>query len=30
MVKEGLLKDDSPRGTWETSEKGRAYLKEKG
>ena len=27
MVKEGLLKDDSPRGVWEISSKGRAYLK---
>jgi len=28
MVKEGLLKADSPRGVWEISDKGRAALKE--
>lgn len=27
MVNEGLMKDDSKRGTWEISAKGRAYLK---
>jgi restriction system protein len=26
MVQEGLLRDDSPRGTWEISEAGRRYL----
>ncbi|MCB8944530.1 MAG: winged helix-turn-helix domain-containing protein [Ardenticatenaceae bacterium] len=26
MVNEGLLRDNSPRGTWEISEKGRDYL----
>lgn len=26
MVNEGLLRNDSPRGTWEISEKGREYL----
>lgn len=26
MVQEGLLRNDSPRGTWEISEAGRAYL----
>jgi len=30
MINEGLLKNDSPRGTWEVSDKGRAWLKEKG
>jgi len=28
MIKEGLLKSDSPRGIWEISEKGKKYLKE--
>ena len=28
MVKDGLLKSDSPRGIWEISEKGKKYLKE--
>lgn len=28
MVKKGLLRNDSPRGIWEISEKGRNYLKE--
>ncbi len=28
MVQEGLLKSDSPRGTWEISKKGIEYLKE--
>jgi hypothetical protein len=28
MVEEGLLCNDSPRGTWEITEKGRKYLKE--
>lgn len=28
MIREGLLKKDSPRGIWEISEKGREYLKE--
>lgn len=28
MVKEGLLKPDSPRGVWEISEAGRRYIKE--
>jgi len=28
MVKEGLLKSDSPRGTWEISDAGRRYLAE--
>jgi hypothetical protein len=28
MVHEGLLRDDSPRGTWEISEQGREYLQE--
>ncbi len=28
MVKEGLLKDDSPRGIWEISENGRRWLSE--
>jgi hypothetical protein len=28
MVNEGLLRDNSPRGTWEISEQGREYLKE--
>jgi restriction system protein len=27
MVKDGLLKDDSPRGTWELAEAGRRALK---
>ncbi len=27
MVETGLLRDDSPHGTWEISEQGRAYLK---
>ena len=26
MIKDGLLKPDSPRGTWEISEKGRTLL----
>ncbi len=30
LVQEGLLKDDSKRGTWEISEKGRQFLAEKG
>lgn len=29
MVNEGLLKNDSPRGIWEVSEKGKEYLTEK-
>jgi len=28
MIKDGLLKSDSPRGIWEISEKGKKYLKE--
>jgi hypothetical protein len=28
MVKEGLLKADSPRGVWEIADKGRAVLQE--
>ena len=28
MIKEGLLKSNSPRGLWEISEKGKKYLKE--
>jgi len=28
MIKDGLLKSNSPRGTWEISEKGKKYLKE--
>jgi hypothetical protein len=28
MIKEGVLKSDSPRGIWEISEKGKEYLKE--
>jgi len=28
MIKEGLLKSDSPRGIWEISEKGKKYLEE--
>jgi len=28
LVREGLLKDDSPWGIWEISEKGEKYLKE--
>jgi len=28
MVNEGLLRNDSPRGIWEITEKGRSYLKE--
>lgn len=28
MVRRGLLRDDSPRGVWEISEAGRAYLQE--
>lgn len=28
MVNEGLLKNDSPRGVWEISDKGRNYLKQ--
>lgn len=28
MVKDGLVKNDSPRGIWEISEKGKKYLKE--
>ena len=28
MVKEGLIKKDSPRGIWEITEKGKIYLKE--
>ncbi|MCX7718688.1 MAG: winged helix-turn-helix domain-containing protein [Candidatus Sumerlaeaceae bacterium] len=28
MVQEGLLKDDSPRGVWEISDKGRALLRQ--
>ena len=28
LVKEGLMRDDSPRGTWELSKKGVAYLEE--
>lgn len=27
LVREGLLRDDSPKGTWEVSEAGREYLK---
>jgi hypothetical protein len=30
MVREGLLKSDSPRGVWAISEKGRRYLEEHG
>ena len=30
MVQEGLLRSDSPRGIWEISEKGRAYLEKEG
>ena len=29
MVTDGLLKSNSPRGTWEVTEKGRKYLKAK-
>ena len=28
MIKEGLIKKDSPRGIWEITEKGKIYLKE--
>jgi len=28
MIKEGLLREDSPRGVWEISEKGREYLQD--
>jgi len=28
MIRDGLLKGDSPRGVWEISDKGRAALKE--
>ena len=28
MVKDGLLKDDSPRGVWEIADKGRTVLAE--
>lgn len=30
MVREGLLKADSPRGVWEISEKGRRHLEQRG
>jgi hypothetical protein len=29
LVREGLMKDDSPRGVWEISEAGRQYLRER-